>query len=74
MCNVFDQLILKIVGLNVRIRIASPEGYHPEKAYYIIDGRVVRCEKVNDEKSRFGLGIQILHKTIEAHIQESRFK
>jgi len=61
-------------GSNVRIRIVSPEGYHPEKAYYIIDGRVIRCDKVNDEKSRFGLGIQILRKTIEAHIPESPFK
>jgi hypothetical protein len=61
-------------GSHVRIKMASPEGYHPEKAYSIIDGRVIRCAKVNDVTSRFGLGTQILGKTIEAHIPESRLK
>ena len=32
-------------GSNVRIKMVSPEGYHPEEAHYMRDGRVIRCEK-----------------------------
>jgi len=80
LCNQSDEgLYIEIdcthlPGSNVRIKMASPEGYHPEEAYYILDGRVMRCEKVNDATSRFGLGIQILRKVIETHILTSRFK
>jgi len=80
LCNQSDEGLYieidcaRMPGSNVRIRMASPEGYHPEKAYYILDGRVIRCEKVNDVTSRFGLGIQILRKVIETHILTSRFK
>jgi hypothetical protein len=61
-------------GLNVRIKMVSPEGYHPEEAHYMRDGRVIRCEKVADATSRFGVGIKILRKVIQARVLTSRFK
>ena len=61
-------------GSNVRIKMVSPEGYHPEEAHYMRDGRVIRCEKVADATSRFGIGIKILRKVIQARVLTSRFK
>ena len=61
-------------GLNVRIKMVSPEGYHPEEAHYMRDGRVIRCEKVADATSRFGVGIKIFRKVIQARVLTSRFK
>ena len=65
------------LGSNVRIKMVSPEsleGYHPEEAHYMRDGRVIRCEKVADATSRFGVGIKILRKVIQARVLTSRFK
>jgi hypothetical protein len=61
-------------GSNVRIKMVSPEGYYPEEAYYMRDGQVIWCEKVDDKTSRFGAGIKILRKIIQTHILTSRFK
>jgi hypothetical protein len=61
-------------GSNVRIKMVSPEGYYPEEAHYMRDGRVIRCEKVADATSRFGIGIKILRKVIQARVLTSRFK
>ena len=61
-------------GSNVRINMVSPEGYHPEEVHYMRDGRVIRCEKVHDATSRFGIGIKILRKVIQARVLTSRFK
>ena len=61
-------------GSNVRIKMISPNGYHPEEAHYMRDGRVIRCVKVADATSRFGVGIKILRKVIQARILTSRFK
>jgi len=61
-------------GSNVRIKIVSPDGYHPEEANYMRDGRVMRCEKVDDATSCFGVGIKILRKVIQARVLTSRFK
>ena len=61
-------------GSNVRINMVSPEGYHPEEAHYMRDGRVIRCEKIDDATSRFGVGIKILRKVIRARVLSSRFK
>ncbi len=61
-------------GSNVRIKMVSPEGYHPEEALYMRDGRVIRCEKVADATSRFGVGIKILRKVIQARVLTSRFR
>ena len=61
-------------GSNVRIKMISPEGYHPEEVYYMRDGQVTWCEKVDDTTSRFGVGIKILRKVIQTHVLTSRFK
>jgi hypothetical protein len=61
-------------GSNVRIKMVSPEGYHPEEAHYMRDGRVIRCEKVDDATSRFGVGIKILRKIVRAQILSNRFR
>jgi hypothetical protein len=61
-------------GSNVRIKVVPPNGYHPEVAHYIRDGRVMRCEKVDDATFRFGVGIKILRKVIQARVLTSRFK
>jgi len=61
-------------GSNLRIKIISPEGYHPEKAYHVRDGQVIWCEKVDGTTSRFGVGIKILRKVIQTLVLTSRFK
>ena len=61
-------------GSNVRLKMVSPEGYHPEEAHYMRDGRVIRCEKISDTTFRFGIGIKILRKLIQARVLTSRFK
>ena len=61
-------------GSNVRIKMVSPKGPHPEEAYYMRDGQVIWCEKVEDTSSRFGVGIKILRKVIQTHVLTSRFK
>ncbi|MGD1975066.1 MAG: hypothetical protein PVH85_22095 [Desulfobacterales bacterium] len=63
-----------IPGSNVRIKMVPPNGYHPEEAHYMRDGRIIRCEKVADTTSRFGVGIKILRKVIQARVLTSRFK
>ena len=74
-----DGLFIKIdcyiqPGSNVRIKLASAKEYHPEEAYYMHDGRVIRCEKIAEASYRFGVGIKILRKAIQAHVLTSRFK
>ena len=61
-------------GSIVRIKMAPPEGNYPEEAHYMRDGRVVWCEKIDDATSRFGVGIKILRKVIQARVLTSRFK
>ena len=61
-------------GSNVRIKMDPPNGYHPEEAHYMRDGRVMRCEKVDDAAFRFGVGIKILRKVIQARVLTSRFR
>ncbi len=80
MCNQSDDgLYIEIdralmPGSNVRIKMVSPEGYHPEEVHYTRDGRVIRCEKIDDATSRFGVGIKILRKVIQTRVLTSRFK
>ena len=61
-------------GSNVRIKMVSLEGNHPEEVHYMRDGRVLRCEKVDDGTSHFGVGIKILRKVIQTRVLTSRFK
>ena len=60
-------------GSNVRIKMVAPEGDHPEDAYYMHDGRVMWCRRVDEETSRFGVGVKILRKVVRAEVLTSRF-
>jgi len=59
-------------GSNVSIKMVAPEGDHPEDAYYMHDGRVIWCKKVDDETLRFGVGVKILRKVVRAEVLTSR--
>ena len=61
-------------GSNVSIKIVSPEADHPEKAYYMRDGQVIWCKKFDDRISRFGVGVKILRKVVQADVLTSRFR
>ena len=60
-------------GSNVSIKIVAPEGDNPEDAYYMNNGRVIWCKKVDGETSRFGVGLKILRKVVRAEVLTSRF-
>jgi len=59
-------------GSNVSIKMVAPERDHTEDAYFMNDGRVIWCKKVDDKTSRFGVGIKILCKVVQAEILTSR--
>ena len=59
-------------GSNVSIKMVAPERDHPEHAYFMHDGRVMWCKKVDDKTSRFGVGVKILSKFVRAEVLTSR--
>jgi hypothetical protein len=61
-------------GSNVSIRMVQPEGGRPQNPYYQRDGLVVWCKKVDDETSRFEVGIKILRKVVQSNVLTSRFR
>ena len=61
-------------GSNVSLKMVSPEEDHPEDAHHICDGRVVWCQKKGVDTSRFGIGIKILRKVVQAEVLTSRFR
>ena len=61
-------------GSNVSIKIVEPGGGRPGNAYDQRDGLVIWCKKVEDETSRFGVGIKILRKVVRSKILTSRFR
>ena len=61
-------------GSNVSIKMIAPERCRSEDAYFMHDGRVVWCKKVDGETSRFGVGVKILHKVVRADVLTSRFR
>lgn len=54
-------------GSKVSIKMVAPEENHLEVAYYLDDGRVIWCKKVDDETSRFGVGVKILRSVVRAN-------
>jgi len=62
-----------IPGSNISIKMVAPEKSRSEDAYFMRDGQVVWCKKVDDETSRFGVGIKILRKVVQADVLTSRF-
>lgn len=61
-----------ITGTNVSLKMVYPEGCQPGEAYTMHDGLVLRCEKVDDANSRFGVGIRTLRKVVQAPVLNSR--
>ena len=61
-------------GSNVSIKMVAPERDHTEDAYFMHDGRVIWCKKVDDKTSRFGVGIKILCKVVQAEVLTSRLE
>jgi hypothetical protein len=61
-------------GSNVSIKMVETEGGSPGNAYCQRDGLVVWCNKVDDETSRFGIGIKILRKVVQSDVLSSRFR
>ena len=61
-------------GSNVSIKMVSPEGDHPENAYFMRDGQVIWCNEIKDSVFRFGIGVKILRKVVQADVLTSRFR
>ena len=61
-------------GSTVSLKMVSPEEDHPEDAHSICDGRVIWCRKAGGDTSRFGIGIKILRKVVQADVLTSRFR
>jgi hypothetical protein len=61
-------------GANVSIKMVSPQENHPENAYFIRDGQVIWCQKVEDGAACFGVGVKILRKVVQADVLTSRFR
>jgi hypothetical protein len=63
-------------GLNLSIKVDSPEGkaVHPGNAYYLRDGQVVWCKKFPGRTPRFGVGVKILRRVVQADVLTSRFR
>jgi hypothetical protein len=60
-------------GSNVSLKMVAPKVDHPEDAYYMHDGRVIWCKKVDDETSRFGVGVKVVRKVVQAKVLTSHF-
>ena len=60
-------------GSTVRIKIAFQQDSCIEEAYYLRDGLVRWCEMVVAQGARFGAGIRILRKVVQAPVLTSRF-
>ena len=61
-------------GSNITIRMDGLQGIPPsQNAYHMHDGRIIWCHQINDEPPRFGIGVKILRKAVQADIMTSRF-
>ncbi|MEJ2657472.1 MAG: PilZ domain-containing protein [Desulfobacterales bacterium] len=59
-------------GSTFSFKMVDPEREHPENAYFIYDGQVIWCKKIDERTSRFGIGIKILSKAVQAEVLTSR--
>jgi hypothetical protein len=59
-------------GSSVSIKMVPPEEDHPEDAYYMHNTRVIWCEKIDNETSRFGIGVKIFRSIVRAEFLTSR--
>ena len=56
------------------VKMVSPEGDHPENAYYVRYGQVVWYKKFLDKTPRFGVGVKIFRRVVQTDIMTSRFR
>ena len=61
-------------GSNISIKMISSRGDPSEKAYHMRDGQVIWCKQFDGSTSRFGIGIKILRKVVQADVLTSRFR
>jgi hypothetical protein len=61
-------------GTNVSIKMISPQAGLSQNAYFMRDGQVIWCKKCDDRMSRFGIGVKILRKVVQADVLTSRFR
>ena len=57
-------------GSNVDIKFVAPDD-RSEKVYFVNNGRVIWCKKVEDEDTRFGIGVKILREVVRAGVPNS---
>jgi hypothetical protein len=60
-------------GSTISIRMAVPDAQHPEAPYFVRDGQVVWSRKIDDKTPRFGVGVKILRRVVQADVLNSRF-
>jgi len=60
-------------GSIIRLKIASPENDHPANVCYVHDCQVVWHKKIHDKIPRFGIGVRILRRNVQADVMTSRF-
>ena len=62
------------LGSNVTVKMNGTQVRLQSKdAYYMHDGQIIWCQKVDDEPPRFAIGVKILRKFVQADILTSRF-
>ena len=59
-------------GSTVGIKMVEPEKDSPEDAYFMYDGQVQWCKKVDDNPLCFGIGVKISSKVVRAEVLQSR--
>ena len=60
-------------GLTISMRMAEPDGQHPEAPYHVHDGQVIWIKKIDNKTPRFGIGVKILRRVVRADVLNSRF-
>ena len=60
-------------GSIVSIKMTKLAEAHSEDAYYMYDGRVIWCKKIDEKTRRYGGGVQLIRKVVRADILTSRF-
>ena len=60
-------------GSILSIKMTTAAEAHSEDAYYMYDGRVIWCKKIDKKARRYGGGVQLIRKVVRADILTSRF-
>jgi hypothetical protein len=61
-------------GTNITVKMNGTKTVSSSKdAYYTLDGKIIWCHKVAGLPQKFGIGVKILRKAVQADILTSRF-